>query len=346
MPLITPGRENAIGLLRHLLALLVIWSHSYGLLFGPGAYEPLVDLSRGAIGGGQLAVDCFFVLSGLVITQAWLRRPDPRHFLTQRARRLYPALIVCCLVSIAVISLPLPHQRLYTADWYGYVALSMLATLAIPPLPNLWPHNPERFMLNGSTWTLGYEAGCYLALVALGVAGSLRRRRLVLALFGVALGVSALTAAGLAPFLGSWPRFAACFLAGVAAYLWRDRVPASPWLATLTALLLLLCSRSAPLLALTLPTAGAYLLLLAAYRLPAWRVRADYSYGLYLYAWPVQQLLVSYLKPSLTPLSLFLLASLLAFGCAWLSWHRVERRWLERAQSMPRQLHTYESTVA
>ena len=88
---------------------------------------------------------------------------------------------------------------------------------------------------------------------------------------------------------------------------------------------------------LAVPLAGAYLLLFVAFRpgLAAanFARRGDFSYGLYLYAFPVQMLLARWFRPALTPTGLFLAASAITLGFAFLSWHLVERPFLRLKRS-------------
>jgi peptidoglycan/LPS O-acetylase OafA/YrhL len=339
-PLVSPGHDNNIGLLRCLLALSVIFSHSYALLLGMGGYEPLASATSGQFDFGGTAVNAFFTLSGLVVTQAWLRHPNPRYFLTQRVRRIYPGLIVACLVCLAAVTIPAPHQRIFDAQWYGYIALAVLLTAEIPTLPRLFPDNPVPFALNGSTWTIGYEVACYFVLLFLGLAGALGWRRVTLGLFVLAWLTLVATTTG--ALTSPWPRFGTHFLAGVVAYLYRDRIPAAPLLMVGAVLALLVSAALPPVGLLVFPVAGTYLLLYAAYRTPPSQIgrAADYSYGLYLYGFPVQQFLIYYLAPALTPITLFLAASLISAGLAWLSWHGVERRFLRRPSLAHEQVET------
>jgi peptidoglycan/LPS O-acetylase OafA/YrhL len=126
-----------------------------------------------------------------------------------------------------------------------------------------------------------------------------------------------------------WPRFAAFFLMGVCCYLYRDLIPRSRllfWGALFFFMASAFCFRG---LSFTGPFVGAYLLLYIAFhpriQFHDFARSGDFSYGMYLYGWPIQQLLKLYFQPHLTPTSLFVWAVLFSACAAALSWRFVEK---------------------
>lgn len=321
-------RSNAFDLLRLVLAGTVAVTHVMQLALG---WQPTIG--RTEVGG--LAVDGFFVLSGFLITASWLRLRSPGRFAWHRALRILPGFWACLLVTAVVVA-PLlavlgggsPAAVLTgpgsATTYVLHNAGLFMAQFGIAGLPASTP-DP---VVNGSLWTLFYEALCYAAVAGLGVLGLLRHRPL-LVVAGVAalqLATAAQEATGAQLLPGeNLPRLLLLFALGAAAHLVADRVPVTPVVlaaagASVVAGLLLLDDYRA------LGAPGFALLLLAtAARLP-WRprLRRDLSYGAYVWHWPVALLVLS------TPLAgapvvvvvLVVLAATALVALA--SWHLVE----------------------
>jgi peptidoglycan/LPS O-acetylase OafA/YrhL len=84
-----------------LAAFAVLLSHSYALVLGTSAAEPLHDLL--GMTPGTIAVDIFFITSGFLVTGSLLTRKNTFEFIWARFLRIYPALIVMVLpVTLAL----------------------------------------------------------------------------------------------------------------------------------------------------------------------------------------------------------------------------------------------------
>lgn len=133
----TNGHENNYDLMRLIFALFVIVSHSFALL---GHAEPtLWGRTLGAI-----SVHGFFVLSGFLIADSYVRKPIPLRFTVNRALRIIPALVVALIVS-KIVS--------YMCDGFR--------------------ENPVPYISNGPIWTLTWEVVCYSLVVLFGLMGVL-----------------------------------------------------------------------------------------------------------------------------------------------------------------------------
>lgn len=211
-----------------------------------------------------------------------------------------------------------------------------------PDMAHVFTHLPYRGVINGSFWTLRYEFEMYLLAAVLGSLGLFRRGRglgvgvLFLLLYAL-YAVSQTVLLAVVPdheisWVGNpvkWLRLGACFLAGMTFYLYRDRIPASPMLFCLSLLLLLLAGQRPEWFSAALPVFGSYVLFFFAFqpwiRLQRFARPGDFSYGMYLYAFPIQQLLILHFAAQLTPYRLFAAAFPLTLLCAAVSWHLVER---------------------
>lgn len=352
------GRANAIGLLRLVFAALVVLDHCFPLA-GHGV-DPLWHFSHGQESLGGIAVGGFFVLSGFLITRSAERTPLPR-YLWHRVLRIFPGFLVCLTVTaFGFAAVAWWHER-GSIDGFltsvpaespqRYVRMNALLTMKqynvdglLASTPYAGSGYPQAF--DGSLWTLVYEFKCYLLIGALAVGGVLRRARpVVMALtagvFVVVLlqsaGVTAV--AGFVPQIGGAPsfaRFTLYFLLGALFHLFRGRVPLDDRLGVLALATSVLTLHEGGWVAVG-TVAFAYTTLWAAVRIPAQRLGTtrDFSYGLYIYGFPVQQLLAEY-GFQRHGLASYLLVSLAGAGAlAVASWYCVESPAL-RLKELPR----------
>lgn len=334
------NRNNNFNFLRLFFAFLVIGSHSTELIDGNRHRELLTSLFH-TVSFGELAVDGFFLLSGYLIIQSWLRKPRLGIYLKKRVLRVYPGYLVAALVCALIVGpLGSSNWQTYFANLHPLALIRSLLFLKLPAVPAVFAGRPYPD-LNGAMWTITFEFRCYLLVCALGVFGLARFRWmwLILAIATNALpGLVVWSVEHLSKIshpVGSlifsdpalWTRLCGFFSAGVCFYLWKDKIPLrTKWaLASFGLLLLLLgwpetAERG-------LATVGAYFLFWFAAQpfplLSRFRKSVDISYGVYLYGWPIQMLLLWY-WPNLSPWGLFGVSSVLAASVGFLSWHWVE----------------------
>jgi peptidoglycan/LPS O-acetylase OafA/YrhL len=131
-----------------------------------------------------------------------------------------------------------------------------------------------------------------------------------------------------------WARLLPFYLSGVLFYLFRNQIPFSRWLALIAALLLCIAAL-VPIWGVTLlwPLAGTYFVFWFGFdpkiRLENWARFGDFSYGIYVFAFPIQQLLIWKLGTHISPLALFAIATPLCILAGFLSWHLIERHFLK-----------------
>lgn len=288
--------KTNLNIIRLLLAACVIFSHSPELVEGSRAHIPLVNYF-GGIGLGGLAVRGFFILSGALIVGSWMTRPELIPFLTKRILRIYPAFLACSVICLCIIA-PLVSQFY----WREFAPLSALKRiLFLQEVSGIGStfyatHCPD---LNTPMWSIGFEFACYLMVAGLGTLGILRGRLSACALLGLMMiATAAIYDWHPVPTwqlkLAKFPELAAWFLFGANLYFNRG------WIAGL--------ARFVPAIPL------------------------DISYGLYLYGWPTQKLIL-WFWPTLAPLTLSLLALPIAATLGWLSYRLVEEPFLRLKRS-------------
>jgi peptidoglycan/LPS O-acetylase OafA/YrhL len=338
-------RQNNFDFIRCVLALAVVLSHCWPLTHGSDGTEPLYRLTNARLTLGGAAVNFFFAISGYLVANSWAAAPSIRPFLKKRAARIYPGYTVVVFLCVAVMWLAWDRQGPFPIGRRVAGAVWESITLGIPSSPHTFVSNPLRFMVNGSLWTVRFEFWCYIFLALAGAAGLMSRRGAVLAALVVAFaaacylditGTSASWGAGWVRVLGelaAWPRFATYMLVGIAFYQWRGHIPYSGVLASIAALISGLSLIRPYGLSVVMPACGMYLLFFVAYAplgLYGFGRYGDFSYGIYLYAFPIQQLLVMRFGTGLSELELFFLSAPAAVVAGALSWHLVEKRFIRR----------------
>jgi peptidoglycan/LPS O-acetylase OafA/YrhL len=344
-------RANSIGFMRFALASAVVYWHCVQL--GGVGVDPVAELTGGLYYLGALGVDGFFALSGYLIVASYLRLRSVPAFAWHRARRIFPGYWVCLLVCAFGLPLlfglrpdpgyfvrnslePATYVTHAAGEVVGAVGLgehrSPAADLAVTRgqdgIPGLFESNPSAGTVNGSLWSLRHEVRLYVLVGLVGGLGLLSRRTAV-----VLLAVTWVLYVEMVRRFGTLsacaaPRTSAHFLMGVVFYYWDPPLRARYALAAVGVGGLGLAAGWYPLVG---PLCLPYVVFWLAAVLPLRSFgKRDYSYGIYIYSFPVQQSLAAagvagygfaaYLAASF--------AVTVAFAAA--SWHLVERpamRW-------------------
>ncbi len=288
------GRATGFDYLRLGLSLAVVIYHSITSSYGP-VFE--VAFLTGPWGGvPRLFLPMFFALSGFLVAGSLFRTRTLLHFLSLRGLRILPALTVEIFLSAVLLGgllTTLPRDQ-YFADPLFWDYFKNIFGWVHFYLPGVFENNPLP-MVNASLWTIPSELECYVALAFLALIG-LTKRPLAFLAATVALVVAmvvqgALSGAELYGHQAPGRLLVGCFLAGVAFYLNRARVRMNLALFVLALGVSWLCFtlEYARFLAIfPIAYATIYLGLLRP-RLPKLIERGDYSYGIYLYSYPIQQ---------------------------------------------------------
>jgi peptidoglycan/LPS O-acetylase OafA/YrhL len=317
------GRDNALNFVRLLLAVGVVVAHSWPL----GGFGPTPRL--GSMGLGGLGVAGFFAISGYLIP-ASRQTSSLGTFAKRRAFRIFPGMWVC-LVIIGVGFAPLAASMAGVAYDYGAVRHFFLVNASsvymVPGIGSELAHNPVPNNWNGSLWTLSFEVLCYV------IAGCAVRRGSEP--LGNLVGAALIGTIGI---LGAGTLFAVLAYFSVGWILWivRERVPAS-WGLVLVGIAATLASAFffAPL-PVTAISVGLLVLTLGAVCPIRWGSTWDLSYGVYIYAFPVQQILVVMGVHYLGLLTYLGAVLALTFPLAWASWMAIEAPALRLARRASR----------
>lgn len=324
---------NLFNAVRLVAAAAVIVSHAVAIRHGL-VPEPLDGPTPYAL--SDHAVNVFFALSGLLVAMSFERSATIADFVRARLLRIFPAVLVCALVTAFLFGPLLTSESL--AD-YARDARTWLYPLRLglwldedAPLPGLFETVPLAGEVNQPIWTLRWELAAYAGVALLGLAGLLRRKGVILIVLGLTLAAflaeQVLREATDNPdAIDNALRYGFLYVLGAAAYAWRRELPLS-WLALAALAGVTALATGTPFESpLWLGTVAYGALVVGALPLPALRrltERSDLSYGLYIYGWPITQALQEAL-PDISFAMLCMLALIGAGICAALSWFWIEK---------------------
>jgi peptidoglycan/LPS O-acetylase OafA/YrhL len=330
--------ENNFGALRLLFAILVILSHSFELIDGDRSREIATTVFH-TLSFGELGVYGFFLVSGYLVTKSFEKSCSVGEYVFKRILRIYPGYVVAFVLCVMAIG-PFVGGRLTVSS--SITVLLRIALLQPPEMQGVFAGMPYP-SLNGSMWTIAYEFRCYLLVILLGVTGLLSKRIVLAILTAGALALSALHVQ-ISDWLSFWQlaaligvpsttlRFTAIFGCGALFYLYRDRIQYNGRSAILagSGLIILMFSRHCAEVAV--PILGGYTLFWFAFNVRSPTLagighEVDLSYGVYLYAWPVQNLLI-WLNPGISPWLVFIATMAIVGPLAFGSWWLVEKPFL------------------
>lgn len=331
--------SNNFNLIRLCAALAVMVGHSYGICGGNS--DELVWHFTHRESFGSMAVYAFFLISGLLVSASYARQSSSLRFVGLRAARIWPGAIVCALFTALVVG-PL-FTSVSLADYFSSSAthrwlvqnMSLIGHLG-GPLPGVFDRNPLAIFVNGPVWTLPIELECYAIVLIAGLLGlganSRRGTLLVVAVVGMIFWHFVkhppvhITLGGFffrAILYSFYP--VPFFLLGMLLYPFREWVVLH-WLPALSLLGIYVALRFTTVGAILLYPAFAYgLLWVASIRRLRWlKPKYDYSYGIYLYGFVIQQG-VEAVNPGLNNYVSVAIAMPITVMLAALSWHFVEQ---------------------
>lgn len=336
----TKQRPSGFDYLRVLLAFIILFAHARIACYGWSAANNML--------AGPLRpfffslVPCFFALSGFLVAGS-LGRNSLTSFFTLRALRIMPALVVEVAISALVIGVLLtevPLSQYFSDPKFRHYFLNIVGIVQFE-LPGVFLHIPLPDNVNGQLWTVPYELWAYLSVGALALFGLINRRAMLFVLL-TALSILFMVIAYFYPHpmgmvaLAPGMLLVVSALWGVWLYEVRAEVPYSWTLFFLAGAAVWIAMSSLSTMYLAgLPLAYCTIFL-GLMNPPRTRLitSGDYSYGLYLYSFPIQQALVEVLPNHRHWLLNAAIALVIGSGCALFSWHCVEKPVLARRKAV------------
>jgi peptidoglycan/LPS O-acetylase OafA/YrhL len=335
---VSGGRNNNYNLLRFILATFVLISHSGPLAIGKGADECLNWLFHFSL--GTLGVFGFFFISGFLVTRSLMTRNNLKTYIVARSLRIFPALAVVLIFSVFLLgpALTLLPVNIYfsRSEIWTYVPFGLTLMHETNHLPGVFLTNPYGDVINGSLWTLSYEFTLYIVLAGIWASiWSLRNGRrwtclalIVLTIVFFVKGWFGFHLQGLTSTkLGETIPLAYCFCCGSVTYIYQKYIRLNCFVAIIVLCFMLIINYFYHNAYIFLP-AFFYAILAFSYKnsvvLSQYQRFGDYSYGIYIYAFPIQQMIV-FLYPGVTPLIMGIIAFPITLAFAIMSWHFIEK---------------------
>jgi peptidoglycan/LPS O-acetylase OafA/YrhL len=331
------GHDNNLNLMRVLAALLVLASHSITLATGRADLEP--GRSQFGLSLGDISVDIFFAISGFLVTGSLHRSNSIKKYAVARGLRIFPGLWVALILSVFVVSCwfstlsPLASFS-DARTWHYLIRNALIVTGVDFSLPGAFAVNPFPGSVNASLWTLPLEIWMYILLA---VEWSLARRfsgrfpgqLLPRMLLGTAALLLVVTLAFVSVGHPSNSlRHATTFFIAAWMYAARTRIPmkfSAAFCFVVTMLGASLISHGAfeAVYRVLLPYLVLYLAYVPRGLIRRYNLIGDFSYGIYIYAFPLQQMTAA-MFPGISVVGLFVMAAGATIVVATLSWYLVE----------------------
>lgn len=331
---------NNFDVLRIVFAWFVVISHSY-FLNGSSISDPLGWATDNYLIFSYIGVKGFFVISGYLIFQSLIRSHSLMEYLTKRVLRIFPGLVVAVFLSLVATYFIYPKKDIpyfLAPAIYSYFLDNIMLFISHFDIPGVFV-NMKSTAINGSLWTIRFEFLCYLMLLfAFPFKSNTRIRNILIAFLLLSLVAMQL-------FFSDWlhkinrpiqldllAELASYFLMGsfLACLDWEAF--AYKQLSLYVSLALILISIFFTLDRLILIAPLGFMIIWFGKRkssTAAWihKTIGDPSYGMYLYAFPIQQFIIFFLKPS--TMALLISSSMLSLLMGILSWHLVEKKALK-----------------
>jgi peptidoglycan/LPS O-acetylase OafA/YrhL len=345
--LVVSGRRPAgFDYLRISLAMGVIVWHSftvpYGMAWATEAIRnPLVTVTVSFI------LPAFFVLSGFLVSTSLERAPSLFTFLGLRVIRIVPALGVEIILSALLLGpllTTLPLRDYFTDRQFAAYFLNIAGSMHYS-LPGLFKDNPFPDTVNAQLWTVPWELRCYIAITLLAALGFVRRGRpLVIATSAAMVTLIVYLAVSRHSGIGKHndvyvpgAALVLSFLWGVTAYRYRDAIPyraALFWIALGSYIALMFAPYGSILATIPIAYLTLFIGLWNGHRTVLVKT-GDYSYGVYIYGFAIQQALFASGAWArhwwvILPLTTVLVGCFAAF-----SWFLVEKPSLEARRFLP-----------
>ncbi len=327
------GKENNLTFIRTLAAVAVIYGHSFAVVKDSGM-DIVSHITKGYAFSGGVAVDLFFIISGFLVTHSILNGGVIK-YLIARFLRIFPALWIMLVLTVLVMGtivskLPI-FDYLTSADTWLYFRNIFFLWDGAYFLPQVFVGNHDQ-AINGSIWSIFYEVRLYILLAILYLLGILNKKSLFNTLFIIVIIFCWFYQIKI-PYIGdnnTSLHVSFLFFIGAFIYLNKEDIIVSP---VILFVALLYASTTIG----TDKFGIAYIFVLSTFfvtvsffnHFSKFDKFGDPSYGIYLYGWPIQNLMV-YMFPKFNVYEIAIISIFICIVLGYLSWHYIEKRFINK----------------
>jgi len=337
----TINKNNNLNLIRFIAASLVLFSHSFVLRYGSLDMEPIrpfIGLSL-----GHIAVDIFFVISGFLVTGSYYSKRNICDFLWARILRVYPALIVAMLFCVFIVGFYFTEYSFLhyfsSVETYKFLIKNSVLFFGVDyHLPGVFIDLPYARAINGSLWTLPHEVRMYIVLAfTLSLVSCVTKKphlkhfKWVVLIVCIIICLLNILNYFYIFFQESSFRLLLMFVIGVTFFAWKEKIILSFNFTLFSLLILFFSSLNKDLFFITYSVLLPFILFYFAY-VPSGLVRkfnyvGDYSYGIYIYAFPIQQSIIA-IEPNISFVTLIVVSFFVTLALSVISWHLIEKKFV------------------
>lgn len=291
-------RNNSFDLIRHFAAYLVLFSHHFRL---SGFDEPLFGVWNTY---GFIAVTIFFSISGYFMPQSFARSDNFIDFMKKRCKRIFPGLIVCSFFMVYIIGLYFTEtsKLSYILSYDSFIFFLRNSIFIQGVIPNIFSDFIFKDIINGSLWTLPIEFTCYIIIgCALSYLFSWKSVSVLLwvaCIFTASINHNHLSYTFFAVPINSLAEFGIAFFTGSVLSLTKNSwlKYRKPIMAICVFLIFTLMGRPEIVIIGTICISIITIIIGISTKEKIIDGKFDISYGVYIYAFPIQQIVINKLE--------------------------------------------------
>ena len=324
-------KSENLHLMRFIAALMVIIFHSFFISTGSETGEWFRTITNNQITMGEFAVSIFFLCGGYLIAMSVEKNQTAKNYFSARIKRLFPSLIFVTVVTMlfcSFISTWKPVGYVISADTWKYLLNAVL--IRVHRLPGVFESHADA-VVNGSLWTLPVEFACYVLCFIAYKLAFLNKKRFPLSIPLVVIGTFVAWKLGaIRPSFREIISPVLLFYIGMGYWVYRESILLNVRYFVISIgafVLLFILGQGQIAMLFAFPYMMMYLWFGLKQCSPKLGRLGNYSYGIYLWGFTVQQVVVHFWPGNTMPPMLNVLFSIpISIILGWLTYEIVENK--------------------